>query len=435
MKIPALQEIKKSFRSLAIVINIFHEFIKDNCPQVAAALTYISLLALVPMVAISLSVLSRFKASQEAFLNFVFQYLIPTPSLQEIILTNIQKFAQQTTTLSIFGGLFFIVASVFLLNTIEGSFNHIWGVTARRPLVSKFTAFWSVITLSPILITVALILSLKLATAPLVGSILKMAVVKGFLNYFLPFFLIFLAIFIIYRILPHTQVKVKPAIIGSIVAAFLFQMARWGFEVYITEFARFDKIYGMLGALPMFFIWVYICWMVILFGGEVTYTVQHMRLKFSDEEFMEGQYNGYYGLRVVLAIGHNFLKGDGATSLDMLAEHLKIPYSYLEMILDRLREKGIVHSVDEGEVFYLPARSLDRVTLQEVAETVHGSPFHLPPSPPRGHDEKVIQRFFQEAQRGVQVVLKGITIEDLLQGIKEKGVPARSSSASRPPGG
>ncbi len=434
MKGKVLQEIKKLSRSFTIVLDIFREFIKDNCPQVAAALTFTTLLALVPLVAISLSVLSRFKASQEAFLNFAFQYLIPTPALQEVILTNIQTFSQQTTTLSIIGGLFLIFTSVSLLNTIEGTFNHIWGVTERRRFMSKLTAFWSVITLSPILIAVALIYSLELATTSLVGSILEMTVVKGFLNYFLPFFLTFLAIFIIYRVLPHTRVKVIPAIIGSVVATFLFQVARWGFEVYVTSYARFDKIYGMLGTLPMFFIWVYLCWVVILFGAEVTYTVQNIRLRLREAEFTEGEFSGYHGLRVVMVIGHNFLRGDGPTSLDALAEHLRIPYGYLGMVIGRLMEQGIVHSVDEGEVLYLPARSLDRITAQEVVDAVHGNPFHFPPAPSRGHDEKVIKHFFQEAQKGVKGVLKGITIEVLLQGVKAKDGSARPSSASRPPG-
>ncbi|MBW2039395.1 MAG: YihY family inner membrane protein [Deltaproteobacteria bacterium] len=414
MKVPTLQGIKKSFRSLAILIYAVREFIKDNCPRVAAALTYITLLSFVPVVAISLSMLSRFKTSQEAFLGFIFQYLIPTPSLQETIITNIKTFAQQTTTLSIFGGLFLIITAVSLLYTIEGTFNQVWGVTVRRPFVSKFTAFWSVITLSPILIAVALLLSLKLSKAPLVGSILKIAVIKGSIHYFLPFFLTFLAIFIIYRILPYTRVKVRPAIIGSLIATFLFQVARWGFEVYITEFAHFDKIYGMLGVLPMFFIWIYICWLVILLGGEVTYSVQNIRLETKSEKFTEDNYDAYHALRVMMAIGRSFLKGDGATSLDALAERLGIPYSLLVGILNRLREKGVVRSVDEGKVVYLPARSLDRITIQEVVEGVQGDPFRFPPPPYRGQDEKAIHRFFQEAQKGVQDILKGITIEVLL---------------------
>jgi len=136
--------IRRCLKYFNIPRYIVRECVKDNCPRVAAALTYITILSLVPLVAISLSVLSRFKTSQEVFLRFVFQNLIPTPSLQEVIVLNIKKFAQQTTALSIIGGLFFIITSVSLLNTIEGTFNQIWGVSARRSLINRFTSFWSV---------------------------------------------------------------------------------------------------------------------------------------------------------------------------------------------------------------------------------------------------------------------------------------------------
>ena len=435
MKIATLQGTRSLLRLSVIVVHIFRKFTKDNCHGAAAALTYITLLSLVPLVAISLSVLSGFKTSQEAFLNFVFQYLVPTPSLQEIIVTNIKNFAQQTTTLSIFGGLFLILASVFLLNTIEGTFNHIWGATHRRPLVIKFASFWSVITLSPILIAVALILSLKLTEAPFVGSIVKMAVVKGFHHYFLPFFLTFLAIFIMYRVLPHARVKIKPAIIGSIIATFLFLVARWGFEVYVAAFAHFDKIYGMLGTLPIFFVWIYICWVVILFGGEVTYTVQHVKLEIKGEEFIQGHYDGYYGLRVMMTIGRSFQKGDRIASLEELAESLEIPYGYLVGILNRLREKGIIHSVEEGKEVYLPARSLERITVQDVIEAVRGDPFHVPSSAHGGDDDQALGFLFQKAQKGVERSLRGITIEALLKKVRATGASTIPSAASSPPKG
>jgi membrane protein len=435
MKVVTFKGIKGCLKLLYLLRYLFRECIKDNCPRVAAALTYITILSLVPLVAISLSVLSRFETSQEVFLRFVFQFLIPTPSLQEVIVANIEKFARQTTTLSIIGGLFFIITSVYLLNTVEGTFNQIWVVTARRSLISKFTSFWSLITLSPILITVALILSLQLTTAPLVGSILKMAIGKVVLHYFLPYFLTFLAIFIIYRILPHTRVKVIPAIIGALIATFLFQVARWGFEIYITEFTRFDKIYGMLGTLPMFFIWVYICWLVILFGGEVTYTVQNLDLEIEGKEFSEGHTDAYHGLRVMMAIGRNFLEGNGATSVAELAEKLRVSTGFLASILNRLKNKGIVHAVEEGRDVYLPARSLDRITVQEVMEAIRGNPFHVPPSALRDHDGIAIEHFFQEAQKKMMGVLKRVTIEALLRKFKERDVPVKPSRASNPPVG
>ena len=412
----ALKRIKESLKSLAPAFYIIRKFFNDSCPRVAAALAYTTLLLLVPLVAISLSVLSRFETSQEAFQDYIFQYLIPTPSLQQILVTNIQKFGAQTTTLSIFGGLFFILTSISLLNTIEGSFNNIWGVTERRSPLSKFTVFWSVITFSPILIVLALLLSMKLTKAPVVGGILGIAVAKGLLVYFLPFFLTFLAFFVIYRVLPYTKVKVTPALIGSLIATILFQVARWGFGIYVSTFANFGKIYGILGTLPMFFFWVYICWVVILLGAEITFTVQHMKIIMKGEESPPGQYDGYFGLRVMMAIGRNFLQGDGATSRGELAEKLTISYGFLSNILNRLKEKGIVCPVHEGDEVFLPARSLDKITVQEVVKAVHGDPFRIPAFNSQHREDKAIRQLFRKAHKGFLESLKGTSMEDLLRG-------------------
>ncbi|MFQ6079340.1 MAG: YihY/virulence factor BrkB family protein, partial [Thermodesulfobacteriota bacterium] len=131
-------------RCLRMVFYIFDEFVKDNCLQTAASLAYTTLLSLVPLAAISLAILSRFKFaqenSQETIQNFLIQYLLPTAtaSFQQVIMENIQKFARNTAALSIIGGLFLAVTAVALLNTVEGSFNAIWRVTERRSLLSKF---------------------------------------------------------------------------------------------------------------------------------------------------------------------------------------------------------------------------------------------------------------------------------------------------------
>jgi membrane protein len=412
-----LKRVKNSFNSLALVLFIIRGFFKDNCFQVAAALTYTTLLALVPLAAILLSVLSRFETSQEAFQDYIFQYLIPTPSLQQIIVTNIQKIAAQTTTLSIFGGLFLIFTSVSLLNTIEGTFYNIWGVTERRSHLHKFTVFWSVITISPILIVMALLLSMKLTKTPVLGSILGTAAAKGLLVYFLPFFFTFVAFFFIYRVLPYTKVKVTAAFIGSLVATILFQVARWGFGIYVSKFANnFNKIYGILGTLPMFFLWVYICWVVVLLGAEITYTVQHIKITMKGGEFTTRQYDGFFGLRVMMAIGRSFLQGDGAASQGELAAKLAVSYGFLSHILKCLKRKGLVYAVDGRKEIYLPARALDRITAQEVMKAVHGDPFRIPSSSSQNRDNKVIQQLFHKAQKELEGSLKEITIGALLRG-------------------
>lgn len=405
-------------RCFRMVYYIFDEFVKDNCLQTAASLSYTTLLSLVPLAAISLAILSGFKFSQETVQNLLIQYLLPTASFQEVIMENIQKFARNTAALSIIGGLFLAITAVALLNTVEGSFNSIWRVTERRNLLSKFTAFWSIITFSPVLMGASIVLSSKLSSkfyhGGLVGNLLKHELISSAIHYILPFLLIFIIVFIAYRVLPNTKVKASPAIIGAIMATALFSYARWGFGIYVTQYAHFNKIYGILGTLPAFLIWIYISWVIVLFGAEVTFTFQYHRLGPEEKRVSPGDpiYNPYYGVRAVLALRDHFHGGKGPLSTVELANSLNITYELMDEILLNLRKGNIAASVDEAREKFLPGRDLDQVTLKEIVEAMQGENL-VTASLPKDHQKEVIENIFEKAREATGEVLGHTTIKDI----------------------
>ena len=407
-------------RCLRMVFYIFDEFVKDNCLQTAASLAYTTLLSLVPLAAISLAVLSRFKfsqeTSQETIQNFLIQYLLPTAtaSFQAVIIENIQKFARNTAALSIIGGLFLVITAVALLNTVEGSFNSIWRVTERRNLLSKFTAFWSIITVSPILIGASIVLTSRFYRVGLVGSLLQHELIRSAIHYILPFLLIFGVIFFAYRVLPNTKVKAFPAIIGAIVATALFSYARWWFGIYVTQYAHFNKIYGILGTLPAFLIWIYISWVIVLLGAEVTFTFQYHRLDPEEKRMSPGDptYNPYYGVRAVLALRDHYHGGKGPVSAVELANSLNITYELMDEILSNLKKNNIVASVDEAREKFLPGRDLDRVTLKEIVEAMQGENL-VTAFLPQDHQKEVIEDIFEKAREAADEVLGHTTIKDI----------------------
>jgi membrane protein len=402
-------------RGLRIVFYIFDEFVKDNCLQAAASLAYTTLLSLVPLAAISLGVLSRFKFSEETIENFLMQYLLPTASFQEVIIENIQKFARNTAALSILGGLFLAITAVVLLNTVEGSFNFIWRVTERRNLLSKFTAFWSVITFSPILIGASLVLTSRFYRVGLVGSLLEHQFIRSTVDYILPFLLIFVIVFLAYRVLPNTKVKASPAIIGAIVATVLFSCARWGFGLYVTKYAHFNRIYGILGTLPAFLMWIYISWVIVLFGAEVTFTFQYHRLEQEEKAVLPGDptYNPYYAVRAVLALRDHFHQGKGPLSVVELANRLNVTYEVMDEILLKLREAKFVAGVDEAREQFLPARDLEQVTLQEIVEAIKGENL-VAASLPKDRQKEMIESIFEKAREAKDQVLGHTTIKDIV---------------------
>jgi len=409
-------------RGLRIVFYIFDEFVKDNCLQTAASLSFTTLLSLVPLAAISLAILSRFKFSQESIQNLLMQYLLPTASFQQVIIENIQKFARNTAALSIFGGLFLAITAVALLNTVEGSFNSIWRVTEKRNLLSKFTAFWSIITFSPILMGASIVLSSRFYHVGLIGSLLKYELFRSAIQYFLPFFLILVFIFFAYRVLPNTKVKASPAIIGAIMATALFSYARWGFGLYVIKYANFNQIYGILGTLPAFLIWIYISWVIVLFGAEVTFTFQYHRLDPEEKRVSPGDpaYNPYYGVRAVLALRDHFHGGKGPLSTVELANSLNITYELMDEILSNLRKGNIAASVDEAREKFLPGRDLDQVTLKEIVEAMQGENL-VTASLPKDHQKEVIGDIFEKAREATAEMLNHTTIRDISTRVRSEG--------------
>jgi membrane protein len=401
-------------RGMRIVFYIFDEFVRDNCLQTAASLSYTTLLSLVPLAAISLAILSRFKFSQETVQDLLMHYLLPTASFQQIIVENIQKFARNTAALSIIGGLFLAFFAVALLNTVEGSFNSIWRATERRSLLSKFTAFWSIITFSPILIGASIVLTSRFYHIGLVGNLLKHELIRSGINYILPVLLIFVIVFFAYRVLPNTKVRASPAIIGAIIATLLFYYARWWFGIYVTKYANFDRIYGILGTLPAFLIWIYISWVIVLFGAEVTFTFQYHRLDPEEKRASPGDpiYNPYYGVRAVLMLRDHFSKGKGPLSAVELANSLSITYELMDEILLHLRKGNLASSVDEAREKFLPSRDLDQVTLKEIVEAMEGENL-LTASVPQDHQKEVIESIFEKAREAADEVLSTTTIKDI----------------------
>ena len=409
-----------ALRCLRILFYIFDEFLKDNCLQRAGSLSYTTLLSLVPLTAISLAVLSRFTFSQETVHDFLMEHLLPTASFQQVIMENIQKFAQNTAALSIFGGLFLAVTSVALLNTVEGSFNAIWRVTERRNFLSRFTAFWSIITFSPILLGASMVLTSRFYRVGVVGTLLRHEFIRSTIHYVLPFFFIFLLIFLAYRLLPHTKVRGWPALVGAVIATFLFSYARWGFGVYVGKYANFEKIYGILGTLPAFLIWIYVSWVIVLFGAEVTYTFQYHRLSPEDDTLPpdDPMYDPYYGVRVALALCDAFHEGHGPVSASELAQRLNVRYGLVEGILSRFRDANIAASVDEPGESFLPARNPGQVTVREVVEALQQGNLVTPGSSSDA-ERNVIEDVFEKARGVVDDVLDRVTIKDLRERIDD----------------
>jgi membrane protein len=268
------------FGLLHLLEHAAKRLLADRCMQVAAALSFTTLLSLVPFLAISLSFASAFsqfsdlRGEAEAFLT---RNLLPQAG--EMAVEQFRSFVAQTQKLTGLGIFGVAVTALMLLATINHAFDVIWRVQRPRPLMIRFLAYWAIITLGPLLIGGALSASgILLAVGQRVGGS-AFAVSVTWVTPGMPFILEAMAFTLLYLIAPNRRVKFTDALIGGVVAAVIFEIVKHAFALYLVYFPTYEAIYGAVAAIPIFLLWIYCCWATVLLGAEVTASLPEAREK------------------------------------------------------------------------------------------------------------------------------------------------------------
>ncbi len=325
----------------------FNKFLKDSCPAYAATLTYATILSLVPLATISFSLIGHFKLSPAKIRSFLLNYFLPESNLVPIIEQNIEKFIANTAALSIISSIILIFIAFMVLSVIEAIFNHIWHVKKRRPLLNKFVSFWTVLTLSPLLLGASLGFIAKIqhfSFSPVIISVI--------LN--------ILAMALLYRLFPYTEVSFKAALIGSIFASLLFELGKWAFRYYIHYYANFEKIYGALSVIPIFLVWVYWVWNIVLFGAEITFILDYPYIPEQSEHY----FNPLWPVLLLYLLLSNFHQDKKRLTIRELAQKLDIPLPKLYFLIQEFEKQGIITETPKGE--FLPNTPLERLSIKEI---------------------------------------------------------------------
>ncbi|MEH0667579.1 virulence factor BrkB family protein [Vibrio scophthalmi] len=249
-----------------LAARIDHDRVSVN----AGYLAYITLLSIVPMLTVLLSILSSFAVFEnagEVIQDFVITHFVPAAG--DAVKNALLQFVTNTGKMTAIGSAFLFVAALMLISNIDKNLNYIWRVRKKRRLVFSFSMYWMVLTLGPILVGASIaatsyVTSLKILEHETLSGIYTLML------RWLPFLLSFFAFIGLYMLVPNKKVRFTHAVIGAIVAALLFEASKKGFALYITQFPSYQLIYGALAAIPILFVWVYLCWLIVLIGAEVT---------------------------------------------------------------------------------------------------------------------------------------------------------------------
>jgi membrane protein len=249
-----------------LLVRMGHDRVNVN----AGYLAYITLLSIVPMLTVLLSILSSFSIFEnvgDVVQDYVITHFVPAAG--DAVRNALTEFVTNTGKMTAVGGMFLFVAALTLISNIDKNLNYIWRVRKKRRMVFSFSMYWMILTLGPILVGASIAVTSYITSLKLLDS----EALTGAFNFFLrrlPLLLSFSAFAGLYLLVPNKKIHFLHAIAGAFVAAILFELSKKAFAAYITQFPSYQLIYGALAAIPILFVWVYLCWLIVLIGAEVT---------------------------------------------------------------------------------------------------------------------------------------------------------------------
>lgn len=344
-------------RVIELAQRVAQRFHDDRVLQIASSLTFTTLLSLVPIITIALTLISAFPVFGEmsdALKTFVLQNLLPNSA------DAIAKYAQQFTTnaarLTAVGIGFLSMTAILLLMTIDRAFNDIWRVRHPRPIIQRVVVYWTLITVGPVLVGASLTITswLVAQSVQFVGGIPGAAVV---LLTLVPFLLTSLALALLYLTMPNRRIAARDALTGGFIAGLVFEVMKRGFALYITSFPTYKLVYGAFATVPVFLMWVYVSWLVVVFGAVVVAVLPEWREKAGRAEPAAGS-DFFDALQILKVLWLAHQEGKVVRLSDLFGT-VKVRIDRIEDILDamigatwitRAAPRGWVLSRDPGTI-------------------------------------------------------------------------------------
>jgi len=399
-------ELSRAQRFLRFAVDLTRhasrELRDDDAGQMAAALTYRTIFGLVPLLMVSMLAFRLFgdmdvayrhlQNAAYSFLNYQVDPGHPEAlAFKEQLDDRLLGIVNAVSGLSFeaigaVGALLLIWAALGLLVSFENSANRIYRAPRGRGTLHRVVVYWAVLTLGPILLLLVLYAAefwLRWGVSlPVVGPLFALLAEFGGL------FGSFVALLVLYKLLPNTLVRWRPALAGAFVAAALWYASKWAFGLYVSRALPYLKLYGAIGLVPLFLFWLYLNWLIVLFGMELAFTLQGMRGRTFEAVDTRGALlssDPQWLLPLVAAVGRGFASGR-PLSRQALAEELELRLESVAELTSRLEEEGLVHHVvrrgseDVGLTLALPpesipiARILDLASRLSLGERVRTGP-------------------------------------------------------------
>jgi membrane protein len=386
----------------------------------AMSLVYTTLLSLVPLLAISFSILKGFGVHNQIE-PFLLNALEPLGERRDEVVGRIVGFVDnvQVGVLGSVGFLMLFYTVVSLMQKIEHAFNDVWQISARRTFTERFKDYLSVIIVGPVLVFASLGISATVMSDPLMERIVSIQPVRALVELagrLVPIAMVTLAFTFIYMFVPHTRVRLKPALTGGLVAGLLWNAVGWMFAAFVTQANRYTAIYSGFATPILFMIWLYVGWLVLLVGATIAFYRQH-------PEYLTGrQLTGHLSsadrerlaLHSVCLIGERFYRGGPPPDAEALGQLLRVPANAIEQVLEPLERHGLVACNDAVPPGYLPGSPWESTSVHDVLEVTHHATRGRTGKPPPVVDHPAVNEILQRRRKVSSDTFKEISLKSLV---------------------
>ncbi len=372
----------KLIRLLQIMILSGKEFIQKRYLDKASALTYYTILSIVPIAAMAFGIGKGF-----GFDKNMEQYLISLFADKQDIVDMIIEFSESMLAKTQ-GGLIAGIGIVVLLWTvikvmgnIESAFNEIWSVNKQRSFTRKLSDYLTIMLLAPICLIVSYSVTSYISDliSTMAQQIEWVSKFNGLISFgmkLLPYSLLWFAFAILYLVMPNTKVEFKAALISGIITGIAFQVIQYFYFEFQVGVSNYNAIYGSFAAIPLFLVWLQMSWTIILLGAGIAYSIQNVKNFEYEMEVskLSPQLKTKLALLILHSITQRFTNAEAPQSSLEISEDTEIPHRITKLVLSALVDAELVHEVktsDEQSFAYAPAFDIEKMDLQSCIDKLH----------------------------------------------------------------
>lgn len=363
-------QIIKTLRLISFTIREIHG---NELTLRATSLVYITLLSIVPLIAFSFSILKAFGVVDTNLEPLLIKFLTPLGEKGIEISQKIMEFVDNMKV-GVLGsiGLLALIWTVFsLIKKIDDSLNRIWNVTSGRSLVRRFSNYISLTLIGPVLMFVILGLTASLASNTIVQKLVAIEPLGTLLviwGRLLPYIIIILVFTFIYMIVPNTKVNFKSALLGGFIAGISWQAVGTLFALSVASSTKYTAVYSSFAVLILFMLWLYINWLILLLGAQLSYC--HQNLDFFglkiDISNISSKLKEQLTLLIMYLVGHNYYHGKENLTLNNIVEYTHMPYDSIVKSLKNLEKNNLLIETADEPPKYLPAKDIELITLKDI---------------------------------------------------------------------